>query len=63
MNHSIKINRSKSLAPHLPTAQGEIDASISPMLIEQLAERAALDEGGVWDVRNSAFRELAPRAI
>lgn len=36
MAHEIKMDRSRKLAPHVPTAQAEIEASISPMLIERL---------------------------
>lgn len=36
MNHSIKLNRSETLAGHLPAATREITASISPILREQL---------------------------
>ena len=35
-DHTIKINRSRHLAPHVPSAQREIDDSVSPMLVEQL---------------------------
>ena len=35
-DHTIKINRSRNLAPHVPSAQREIDDSVSPMLVEQL---------------------------
>lgn len=60
--HRIKIDRSHALAPHLPSAQAEIDASISQVLLDtltgaQLAEvRRCLDNH--WHkARASADRE------
>lgn len=36
MPHAIKINRSHAFAPHVPSAQAEIDNSITPMLLDRL---------------------------
>ena len=43
MNHSIKMIRSRTLAPHVPSAQAEIDASISPALVEDLTAARLAD--------------------